>query len=124
MTKKEQAKVDSDLAAVRVRAALSWPTEKEPKPKDLGKVFANRESGHLEVGWFAHAYYGGFGVSQGCSSASFHSDSRTDKTSSHGRGVQFHTKRDALLWCHWELCRIYAKELVRIEDAIAQEPTP
>lgn len=122
MTKKEQAIVDSNLAGVRLRAALSWPCEKEPKHKNLEKAFEGKPHGHLEVGWFAHAYHGGFNVSQGCSSSVTHSTYRTDRTDSQRQGRQFHTKRDALLWCHWELCRCFAAELIRVENAIAAEP--
>jgi hypothetical protein len=120
MTKKEQALVDAEISALRLRAALSWPREAEPKPKDLQKAFEGKPFGHLEVGWFAHAYTGGFRVSEGCSSSVHHSTSDTTKTSTQGRGCQFHTKRDALLWCHWEMCRCFAKELVRIEGALTE----
>ena len=120
MTKKEQAIVDAEIDALKLKCALAWPNESEPKPKDLDAALKGKPSGYLEVGWFAHAYSGGFSVSEGCSSHIHHSSSCTTKTSTQGRGRQFHTKRDALLWCHWELCRQYAHELSKVRARIEE----
>jgi hypothetical protein len=122
MTKKEQAIVD----ALRIKAALGWPQFEKPEPKDLTKIFIRETpSRYLEVGWFVNTYNGT--VTQGCSSSIYHDTQNTTKTSTQTRGVQYHTRKDALIVARWELCERFAQQLAKLDAEIEKEiqsPTP
>jgi len=126
MTKKEQLVVDSTILALRRKAALCWPQFEKPQPKDLTKIFTTETPyNYLEVGWFSNGYTGR--ATQGCSSAVYHDTQNTTRTSTQTQGVQYHTRKDALIVARWEMCERFAEQLAKLDAEIEKEiqsPTP
>lgn len=127
ITPEQLAKLPKWAKAERERllrgAALRWPTETRPTPINLD----SEEAGYngLWVGWFANGYGSsigrGYEVSKGCSSAAFHSRTRTDTAESQGRGVMYRTKREALIEARWQLRERFAANLALVDAELEEE---
>jgi len=118
MNKAEQAAME----ALRVEAALRWPTEAEPQPmirEEIEAALVPTQNGRrVAKGWWFNTYSGT--VERGWSSGSAHGWGNDDgRFGSQGMGRIYRTKSEAALALRWELCRQFAAKL-RLADKMME----
>ena len=114
MNKKEQAEMESLRDQLRLAQALRYT---EPVAKDVKPPLC----GGLMTGFLYNACPNSWRVEPACSSSSYHSFGRDDKTDSQQPAWLYSTRLLALRACRNDAERRSAKWLAEIDEAIAEE---
>lgn len=113
---------ESKLAAakheIRIAAALSWTTSKEPKTIDT-------PYGQDTIGWSSHwhpEHMGrGLRIELGMSNGVSHNPTAIDRASTQGAGYLYGNRMDALLAARHKAARWCAEQLAAIDLQIEKE---
>lgn len=105
-----------EIERIEIRGVHLWPQYNYPDPIEIPDNLGYDE---LVVGWFQNDYT--MQATLGCSTKSFHSRSRTDTTTSQGRGTMYATKKQALMAARWDAAKDFARKLHAIDVIIENE---
>lgn len=126
LSQKARAEAELDMQALRERAALAWPTEADPEPMPFQWGEYDRLTGDPVPG----AYWDWTGepvhirksveADKTWKAWLFSHDGETWHTTVM-RGRLYRSRRDALVARRWVICRGFAADLARMDDAIRRE---
>ena len=95
-----------EIERIEIRGTHLWPQYDRPKPIEIPEDMKWDEN---VVGWYSNSYTRE--ATLGCSSKSFHSRNRIDKTTSQGQGIMYATEKQALMAARWEKALELARQL-------------
>ena len=122
--------IDAEIEALRITAALSWPTEQKPEPLPFGWGAYDHCHGDPVEGDYWLAFVGRLDTSSRVSRVSIrrNQDGGWKKwqfregddawTTRVVRGPLFATERDARLWALWGACETCAKALAALRKKL------
>lgn len=126
LSQKARAAAELDMQALRERAALAWPTEADPEPVPFRWIEYDRLTGDPVPGvywdWIGEPVHIRKSVEadKTWKAWQFSHDGETWHTTVR-RGRLYRSRREALVARRWVICRGFAADLARMDDAIRRE---